>query len=115
VTLPGDAAAPLRTVAELRALCLRLPHVPTPGELTRLARFETLVAAPAAATRQDIEALVAGWTRWWREARAEALLEMAAGLPAGLVEGDRRLASLLVAAKHGATDSPSTPLGERAG
>lgn len=88
-----DVSATLRKVSALRALCLRLPHLPTPKEQTLLRRFEILVAAPQTASADDTEALAVGWRRWWREGRRAALRGMAQGLPAGLVERDRRLAS----------------------
>ncbi|MBI2015069.1 MAG: hypothetical protein HYS77_05975, partial [Candidatus Rokubacteria bacterium] len=63
---PPDVSTTLRKVSALRALCLRLPHLPTPGEQALLRRFEALVAAPETAIDADIEALAAGWRRWWR-------------------------------------------------
>ncbi len=95
----ADVATTLRTVAALRALCLRLPHLPTPTEAERLRRFEALAESPQSATDEDIEALVAGWRRWWRAGDNDRLLAMAAQLPAGLVDGDRRLSSYV----HGAS------------
>lgn len=95
-----DAAAALQKVAALRALCLRLPHLPTPIERERLRRFEALVASPRLTTDADIEALVAGWRRWWREGRRDALCAMAERLPAGIVERDRDLAAYLSAARQ---------------
>jgi hypothetical protein len=94
-----DVSATLRKVSALRALCLRLPHLPTPKERTLLRRFEILVAAPQTASADDTEALAVGWRQWWREERRAALLGMAQGLPAGLVERDRRLASYADAAR----------------
>ena len=94
-----DVAATLRTVAALRTLCLRLPHVPTPAELAQLQRFEMLAAAPDSATADDIEPLLAGCRHWWREGRVDRLTELAERLPAPLVEADRRLASFLLAAR----------------
>jgi hypothetical protein len=93
-----DVSATLRKVAALRALCLRLPHLPTPKERTLLRRFEILVAAPQTASADDTEALAVGWRRWWREGRSDALCAMAERMPAGLAERDRRLASYLAAA-----------------
>lgn len=95
---PHDAATVLRKVSALRALCLRLPHLPTPKEQTLLRRFEILVGAPQTASADDTEALTVGWRQWWREGRHAALRGMAQGLPAGLVERDCRLASYLDAA-----------------
>lgn len=99
-----DAGRALRVVSALRALCLALPHLPTPAEAARLARFEVLVASPGAARADDIEAVRAGWRRWWREGRTDDLLAMALELPATLIWRDRWLASYAVAA--GATLEP---------
>jgi len=93
-----DPARALRAAADLRALCLALPHVPTPAETVRLERFETLVSSPGSAGAGDVDALATGWREWWRSGRAADLLAMAAAVPARLVECDRRLAMLLVAA-----------------
>lgn len=98
--MPRDAAAALRAVAALRALCFALPHLPTPVETERLGRFEALMAAPGSATDADVEALAAGWRRWWREGRTDRLVRMARELPVGLVERDRRLASFVLAARR---------------
>ncbi len=95
---PRDISSTLQKVSALRALCLRLPHLPTPTEQKLLRRFEILVASPSTASETDTEALAVGWRQWWRDARSEALCAMAERLPAGLVERDRRLASYLSAA-----------------
>lgn len=87
-----DATTAIRKASALRALCLRLPHVPTPAEIRQLRRFEALAASPESVTGADVEALVAGWRRWWSEGKKEHLRAMAARLPAGLIDGDRRLA-----------------------
>lgn len=94
-----EVAATLRKVAELRRLSLRLPHLETPAERRRLERFETLAAAPGAATPEDIDALADGWTRWWRQGEAARIRAMAAHLPDALIAADRRLASLVDAAR----------------
>jgi hypothetical protein len=93
-----DPARALRAASDLRALCLALPHVPTPAEADRLARFERLAAAPASAGVADVDSVVAGWRQWWRLGRVDELLAMARALPAHVVQGDRHLASLAVAA-----------------
>lgn len=95
-----DAAPALRKVSALRALCVRLPHLATPLERERLLRFQALVEAPASASADDIEALVAGWRALWRAGRPDDLLRVAASLPTDLVERDRRLATYVVAARE---------------
>ncbi|HLC40171.1 MAG TPA: hypothetical protein VJO34_00925 [Methylomirabilota bacterium] len=97
---PEDLTASLRAVAALRSLCLVLPHLPTPAETERLKRFGALMASPGSATPHDVEALVAGWQDWWRSGRIDDLVAMAAELPAGLVQQERRLASYLHAARE---------------
>ena len=92
-----EVAARLATVSALRALCLRLPHLATPAEAERLKRFDALVESPEAAAAADIDALVAGWSRWWREGRTAELSDMARRVDAGLIDSDRRLASFAVA------------------
>ena len=87
-----DATTAIRKASALRALCLRLPHVPTPREIHLLQRFGELGAAPESATVNDIESLVAGWRRWWFEGDTERLRAMAARVPAAIVHCDRRLA-----------------------
>ena len=95
---PADVAPALRKAAQLRALCLRLPHAPTPVERERLDRFMVLTAAPHLATTADADAIAAGWRLWWREQRLEPLREMVRRMPAALIETDRRLVTLAFAA-----------------
>jgi len=96
--MTGDeVAARLAAASALRTLGLRLPHVPTPTEIVRLQRFEALVPAPESATARDLEALVAGWSRWWRQERTAELSDMARRLNPALIDSDRRLASLATA------------------
>lgn len=87
-----DATAAIRKASALRALCLRLPHVPTPAEVERLRRCEALAASPESATTTDVEALAAGWRNWWRRGETERLRAMAARVPTALINADRRLA-----------------------
>ena len=94
-----DVSFALRKVAALRALCLQLPHLPTPAEQERLRRFETLVASPEATTDGDVDALAVGWRRWWRAGRSDLVLAMASRLPAAFAERDLRLAGYLQAAR----------------
>lgn len=109
--MTGDeVSARLATVSALRQLGLRLPHLATPAELSRLRRFEALVLAPEQATADDVEALVAGWSRWWREQRTAELVDMARRLATTLVDSDRRLATLVTAASEGHA-SPPPPRG----
>jgi hypothetical protein len=100
--MTGDeVAARLTTVSALRELCLRLPHIATPMEIARLQRFDALVPAPEGATQDDVEALVAGWSGWWREGRSSELADMARRVNAVLVASDRRLATFATAASGG--------------
>ena len=92
-----EVTARLNTVSALRALCLRLPHVPTPTEIARLKRFDALVETPERATEHDVDTLVAGWSRWWRQGCTEKLSEMARRVDAALINSDRRLASFVTA------------------
>lgn len=92
MTKTVDATLAIRKVSALRALCLRLPHLPTPAETERLRRCESLAASPESATTGDVEALAAGWRRWWRRGEAERLRAMAARVPVDLINSDRRLA-----------------------
>jgi hypothetical protein len=92
VTKTLDATAAIRKVSALRALCLRLPHLPTPAEAARVRRCEALAASPESATSADVEALATGWRRWWHLGETERLRAMAARVPAGLINADRRLA-----------------------
>jgi hypothetical protein len=104
--MTGDeVAARLATVSALRSLCLRLPHIATPAEVERLQRFEALVPEPARATTRDIEALVAGWSRWWREGRRAELAGMARRLDAAVIDADRRLATFATAANASASET----------
>jgi hypothetical protein len=88
-----DVAATLRRLSALRALCLRLPHVPTPAESELLRRFDMLARRPQDAGGADVEAIAAGWRAWWRGGEHRRLAEMADALPAILVDSDRRLAA----------------------
>ena len=101
-----DATATIRKVSALRALCLRLPHVPAPSEAARLRCGEALAVSPESATRTYVEALATGWRRWWHLGETERLRAMAARVPAGLINADRRLA--LYASATGALQSRST-------
>lgn len=97
----AEVTARLATASALRLLCLRLPHVPTPTELAHLKRFETLVKASAQATAGDVDALAAGWSRWWREGRTAELSAMADRVDTAVIDGDRRLTTFVVACRAG--------------
>ena len=92
-----EVTARLNIVSALRVLSLELPHIPTPAEIVLLKQFDLLVEAPERATERDVEALVAGWSRWWREGRTADLSAMARRVDAALIDSDRRLASFAVA------------------
>jgi hypothetical protein len=94
-----DATAALRKVSSLRALGLRLPHVPTPAELVLLDRFQDLVTAPGSATSPDRDALAAGWRQWWRQGERTRIRDMADTVPGDVVAGDARLIALAAAAR----------------
>lgn len=87
-----DATAAIRKASALRALCLRLPHLPTPAEVARLRRCEALAASPESANTADVEALAAGWRSWWRLGETGRLHAMAVRVPTALINSDRRLA-----------------------
>jgi hypothetical protein len=95
-----DVAMTLRRVAALRALCLSLPHVPTPTESALLHTFEMLARAPQSAVDGDAEAIAAGWRAWWRGGEHRRIAEMAAALPVSLVGGDRGLATYADASRR---------------
>jgi hypothetical protein len=95
---PRDATATIKKVAALRSLCLALPHLPTELEEKRLRRFDELAASTTGATAADVDALIAGWRRWWRAGQVDAIAGMAAPLPAELVDADRDLSTYVVAA-----------------
>jgi len=101
----ADVSAALRTVSALRRLCLRLPHVPPPTELGLLERFREIVTAPEQATEYDLEAVLAGWSSWWREGKLADLAAMEQRFSRRLIESDRRLATLAVAARTSASQS----------
>ena len=106
-----DVATTLRRVAALRALCLGLPHVPTPAESALLRRFEVLARTPQAAVEADVEAIAAGWHAWWRGGEHRRIVEMVASLPVSLVDGDRRLATYADASRRssGRPESAGSP------
>ena len=87
-----DATAAIRKASALRALCLRLPHLPTPAEVVLLRRCEALAASAESASTADVEALAAGWRNWWLLGETERLRAMATRVPATLINSDRRLA-----------------------
>ncbi len=101
----ADVSAALGTVSALRRLCLRLPHVPTATELGLLERFREIVEAPEQATEYDLEAVLAGWSSWWREGKVADLAAMERRFPRRVIESDRRLATLAMAARTSTSQS----------
>jgi len=99
VSDPRDADGALRAASGLRELFGALPYLPTEAEMQRLRRFECLTESPGSADRNDVEVLVAGWRRWWRNGMIKDLVTMAGRLPPDIVEHDRRLQSYLEAAR----------------
>lgn len=99
MTMLVHAATKLKKSAALRELCHRLPHLPTPAERKSLQKFDALVNSQVTVTADDVPALVAGWRRWWRDGRSDAIAEMANRLPPELIDGDRDLATYAVAAR----------------
>ena len=61
-----DATAAIRKVSALRALCLRLPHLPTPAEVERLRRQNEKLARDLARTQAALDIM----------GKAHALLEL---------------------------------------
>jgi hypothetical protein len=102
---PRDAGPALRALSGLRELFGALPHLPTEVETERLRRFDGLAEAPAHADHHDVEAVLAGWRRWWRNGMSKDLVAMAGRLPPGLVDADRRLSSYLEAARLTQTEN----------
>ena len=96
---PKDAEPAICALGGLRELFGALPHLPTEVETQRLRRFDTLAEAPGDADHHDVEAVLAGWRRWWRNSMTKDLVAMAHRLPSGLVEGDRRLSTYREAAR----------------
>jgi hypothetical protein len=96
---PQDAEPALCALSGLRELFGALPHLPTEVETQRLRRFDAVAEVPEHADHHDVEAVVAGWRRWWRNGMHKDLVAMAHRLPPGLVEGDRRLSTYLQAAR----------------
>jgi hypothetical protein len=94
-----DIDRTMRKVSDLRRVCLGFPHLPTPAEEKRLARFDALVLAPETATGADVRAIADGWRAWWRAQRCAEICEMVRRLPAGVVDGDRDVAMYAVAAQ----------------
>lgn len=94
----ADVAATLRRVSALRSLCLRLPHLPTSTEARLFGRFQAIASTPQRAAVADLDALVVGWRRWWREGRYVRLLEMRSRLPPHVIDCHRGLSGLAQAA-----------------
>ena len=114
-TLRRPVGDVLRSISALRTFCLALPHAPTPVEIRQIERFERLRRGAASLTGQDIDALRSGLRDCWHRGVTTAFLEMAARIPADLVDRDRWLQSFVVAAQAARrlrdTGSPKTEAG----
>ena len=96
---PTEITNTLRSVAALRGLCLRLPHLPTPAESRLLTRFKELADRSRHATQEDLQAVAVGWRQWWRDREIDRLLSMASGLSRTVIGLDREVTTYLAAAR----------------
>jgi uracil-DNA glycosylase len=96
---PPEITQTLRRVAALRGLCLRLQHIPTPGEERLLTHFWALADSPQEVRQDDVQAVAVGWRRWWRAGEIDRLLSMAAALPPALICLGREATTHLMAAR----------------
>ena len=82
-----EVTARLDTVSALRRLCLRLPHVSTPMQITRLRRFDVLVETPERAAEWGI---ATGYVAVRQDAwETPAMKKYVAGFPAAAVARDQ--------------------------
>lgn len=77
------------------ALDLIFVDHPTWRESDLRKRCEEIALAPAAATADDIEALLAGWQRFVQYGRIDEIVRMAERFPPGLVEREPVLGAYL--------------------
>ena len=84
----------LRRASQLRALCRRLPHVPTPRETLLLSEFAKMARRDVESC--SVEALQAGFRAAWRARDFGAIVAVARRLTSAQIEADPLL-SLLVA------------------
>jgi hypothetical protein len=89
----------LTAVSALRRFCLALPHAVTPQEARRLERFERLVTDGTPFGERDIDALLSGLRRCWRDRDTRTLRDVAARIPDRLLARDRWLQSFVAAAQ----------------
>jgi len=68
-------------------------------EIRQLVKIDGRDFLPEQATGDDVEAVMAGWSSWWRHGNVADLAAMERRLARRLIESDRRLAALATAAR----------------
>jgi len=76
----------IRKVAELRALCRRLPHVPTPAEIQKLTEFDAFRSGRSAAC--SLAAVRAGFRAAWAARDYATIVSLAGKLPGEMLRAD---------------------------
>ncbi len=83
---PSAVDRAIRKVAELRALCRRLPHVPTPAEMRQLGEFESFRAGRSAVC--SLAAVRAGFRAAWASRDYATIVSLAGRMPADMLRTD---------------------------